>query len=252
MASYKILLSNVGYARGISGCLDHHIRYAHRHIYCSPDVQRQVLTQLNDLIVEEDPDICCFVEVDSGSFNSGHYSHMKSLINESYQHFDVESKYGRKSLLRSLMFTKGKSNGFVSKREYPHEKIYFPAGFKKLIYKIELEKNLTLFFAHFSLNRKVRQRQLEYTRELMDDTPGEVVFLGDFNVLTGLKELMPLMVDNQIVLLNKEDVPTFTFHQRQLVLDLCLCTPGIAERADLRVVPQPYSDHAALVVALEA
>ena len=60
------------------------------------------------------------------------------------------------------------------------------------------------------------------------------------------------MVDNQIVLLNKEDVPTFTFHQRQLVLDLCLCTPGIAERADLRVVPQPYSDHAALVVALEA
>lgn len=242
----KIFMGNLGYARGINGCLAHHLRYAHRHVYCPPQVQRHVLGQVAALIASETPDICCFVEIDK----TARFNQLEALINDDYPHFDIENKYGQYSPLRRMAFTKGKSNAFVAQQAYAFEKIYFNRGTKRLIYKITLAENLTLFFAHFSLNRTVRRAQLEQTRQLMHETAGEVIFMGDFNVLSGLDELHPLVQDEGLVLLNKPDLPTFTFHQRRLVLDLCLCTPALAARTELRVVPQPYSDHAALIAEI--
>jgi len=31
------------------------------------------------------------------------------------------------------------------------------------------------------------------------------------------------------------------------ILDLCICTQGISKHASLKIIPQPYSDHAALM-----
>lgn len=249
MQSTKILMSNLGYARGINGLLAHHMRYAHRHVFCSRLAQRQVLDQLAAIMRVEEPDICCFVEIDKGSFDTASFNQLEHLLTEEYPYYDVENKYGQGSILRNIAFTRGKSNAFISRRELDYEKIYFTDGTKRLIYKIKVEENVTLFFAHFSLKKLVRQRQLLQTRALMHDTPGEVIFMGDFNVLTGLDELKPLR-DEGLVLLNSPDSPTFTFHKRQLVLDLCLCTPELAARMSLRVIPQPYSDHAAIFAEL--
>lgn len=243
----KILLSNLGYARGINGCLAHHVRYAHRHVFCNHVVQGQALDQLAAIMQEEAPDICCFVEIDSGSFDTAHYDQLAHLLTDDYPQYDVENKYAQGSILRTLAFTRGKSNAFIARKRYPFEKIYFTHGTKRLIYKILITEELTLYFAHFSLKRTVRNRQLEQTRALMHDTEGEVIFMGDFNILSGFAELEPLIHDKGLVLLNQPDAPTFTFHRRRLVLDLCLCTPGIAERTRLRIIPQPYSDHAALI-----
>lgn len=246
----RILMSNLGYARGINGCLSHHIRFAHRHVFCNQVVQQQALDQLATIMMEEQPDICCFVEIDSGSFDTARYDQLSHLLTDDYPHYDVENKYGQGSILRTLAFTKGKSNAFIARKRYPHEKIYFAHGTKRLIYKINITEELTLFFAHFSLKRKVREKQLEQTRELMQETKGEAIFMGDFNILTGLSELDPLIKDAGLILLNRPDAPTFTFHMRKLVLDLCLCTPGIAAQTSLRIIPQPYSDHAALVAEI--
>ncbi|MCH2546298.1 MAG: endonuclease/exonuclease/phosphatase family protein [Alphaproteobacteria bacterium] len=251
MQPLKILMSNLGYARGINGCLAHHVRYAHRHVYCSQLVQTQALDQLAEIMREEIPDICCFVEIDNGSFDTSRFNQFEHILNDEYPHYDIENKYGHNSILRNLAFTRGKSNAFISRDELAYEKIHFTYGTKKLIYKITLEENLTLFFAHFSLKKPVRKLQLEQTRDLMHETPGEVIFMGDFNVLTGLDELHPLTHDEGLILMNKHDAPTFTFHKRQLVLDLCLCTPEIAKRTQLRVIPQPYSDHAALFAEVQ-
>ncbi|MBM3617027.1 MAG: hypothetical protein FJX23_00605 [Alphaproteobacteria bacterium] len=248
MSNLRIFFGNLGYGRGIDGSLAAHIRYAHRHVYCPRNVQELVIRQVADIIEKEDPDICCFVEIDSGSPISSNFNQMTALVNEKYSHFDIENKYGLKSWLRKTAFTRGKSNAFLAKQPFPHEKIYLHKGAKRLVYKVQLRKDLTLFFAHFSLNLAVRKQQLQQARQLMQACEGEVIFMGDFNILSGFAELNTLLDGGDLVLMNREDNPTFRFHTRASVLDLCICSRSLMDKADLRVIPQPYSDHAALLL----
>lgn len=241
---FRILFSNLGYATGINGCLRHHLLYSYRHFYCPIDTQEKVLSQLNLLIEKENPDLCCFVEINKDQ------NHLNFLAGKKFPFFDVENKYGKKSFLRKFTPTKGKSNGFMSKVLLNYEKIFFDSGFKKLIYKISLGENLTLFFSHFSLQESVRKRQMQQVKKLFAETEGEIIFLGDFNILKGLQELEPLLHQN-LILLNDREKPTFTFYKSSLLLDLCLCTKGIAPYLNLTIHPQPYSDHAALLLEIE-
>lgn len=251
MRTYKILMSNLGYARGISGSLKHHLQYAHRHLYCPPNVQRKVLQQLSMLIEEHDPDLCCFAEIDRGSFPSANVNQLEALLGQHYSFFDIENKYGQTSRLRDFFLTRGKSNAFIAKHPMPHEKLFFPVGKKRLVYKISLSQQVTLLFAHFSLTKAVRAQQLFFVKKIASETPGEVILLGDFNILTGFSELAPLLNDNRLIVMNQEDRPTFLFHRTRLVLDLCICSPSVARRAHLDIVPQPYSDHAALLLEIK-
>jgi endonuclease/exonuclease/phosphatase family metal-dependent hydrolase len=241
-------MGNLGYLRGIDGTLKQHIAYAHRHFYCTEASQQKCLAQLREIIERETPDICCFVEIDQGSGHSAHMNQLEHIINEQFPYFDVDNKYGEGSRLRSFSLTRGKSNAFISRTKLAFERLSFAHGTKRLVYKITLAEGVTLFFAHFSLKKKVRVLQLQEIRQLIRETGGEVIFLGDFNILDGLQELTPLLQQDQLVLMNREDCPTFTFHRIKKVLDVCICTPGIASRVALRIIPQPYSDHAALLV----
>lgn len=249
--STVILMSNLGYLRGINGCLAHHFRYAYRHVYCSRNVQEACIRQVMGIIAEANPDICCFVEIDKGSAKLGKFNQLEALASEQYGFFDIENKYGPLSRLRTLPLTRGKSNGFLSKTKYPYAKIFFTHGTKRLIYKITLEPHVTLFFAHFSLKKVTRMQQLIQVGEIVKETPGEVIFLGDFNIHSGFGELAPLLDDNNLVLLNREEEPTFRFHKTYLPLDLCLCSRGLMDRLQLKIIPQPYSDHEALLLTLD-
>lgn len=244
----KILFMNLGYARGISGSLMHHIRYAHRHLYCVPSVQKQSLNLFSGLMREEKPDIACLVEIDRGSFGTAQFNQVEHLLDNIYFFSDIENKYAQNSLLRSFGPTAGKSNAFIARKKYDFEKLSFACGVKRLVYKIKLDNELTLFFAHFSLNKTTRARQIIEAREQFRKTPGEVLFLGDFNVLSGLHEIEPILENGRRILLNRDSEPTFLFHKRKLVLDLGISTPELAARTHLRVVPQTYSDHAALIL----
>lgn len=245
-----ILMSNLGYLRGINGCLVHHFRYAYRHIYCSRNVQETCLAQVIEIIRRERPDLCCFVEIDKNLAGLGNFSQFETLVSECYPFFNIENKYGPVSRLRKLPVMRGKGNGFLASRPWPYEKIFFSHGTKRLIYKIMLKPGLALFFAHFSLKKAVRALQLAEIRTLLQDTPGEIILLGDFNIHSGFQELAPLLHENNLVLLNREDIPTFRFHTLQLPLDLCICSHGIAKNAQLDIIPQPYSDHEALLLTL--
>lgn len=240
-----ILMSNLGYLRGINGCLAHHVRYAHRHFYTTRRVRKACEVQLAHIVQQEKPDLCCFVEIEY----LGGDNPLMALAGH-YPFFDIENKYGPASRLRSMPGMRGKSNGFLAKEKFPYEKIYFTHGTKRLIYKIQMEADLTVMFAHFSLKKIVRQAQLEQIRELVAATAGEVILLGDFNIHTGFGELAPLLHENRLVVLNREDEPTFTFHKTRLPLDLCICSQDIAPRCELRILPQPYSDHDALLLKI--
>lgn len=245
-----ILMGNLGYLRGINGYLLQHLRYAYRHIYCSIDVQARCLQQVTQIIAREDPDICCFVEIDQGYREKRSFNQLESLINAHYAFYDIENKYGPLSRLRHLPLTRGKSNGFVAKTSFPYEKIYFEHGAKKLIYILKPQPGIHIIFAHFSLKLAVRRQQILQIAHICSQIEGDIALMGDFNIHSGFEELSPLLANGKFVLMNKENVPTFRFHRLQLPLDICLCSPALADKAELRIIPQPYSDHDALLLRL--
>lgn len=247
---YKILFSNIGYAKGIDGSLEQHIRLFSRHFYTTLSVQQQVLAQLKEILIQEDPDICCFVEVDKGSFHSARYNQLNALIDERYPYHDITGKYGEESWLSRALFHVGKSNAFLSKSKIPFQKKYFENGTKRLIYNLELPDNIDLYFAHFSLDWKVRRKQMKEINALITASSKYVIIMADFNIFQGFSELFPLLEGTDLEVLSKEDEPTFTFHKRKLTLDLCICSKALRERASLRIINQPFSDHAALVLEI--
>lgn len=246
--SYKILFSNIGYGRGIDGSLMAHLRRFHHHFYMSVDVQKHILAQLKDIILREDPDIACFVEIDRGSLYSARFNQLEMLLDDVYAFHNIADKYGEDSYWSRVPLHEGKSNAFVAKQELPFEKLFFNSGTKRLIYKICLPGGITLFFAHFSLSRATRLKQMHEMRSLIKAVEGPVMILADFNIMGGFSELSPLLDGLDLKILNDESEPTFFFHRRRMALDLCLCSPEIADRCRLEIIPQPFSDHAALLI----
>jgi endonuclease/exonuclease/phosphatase family metal-dependent hydrolase len=249
--SYTIFMGNLGYLRGLDGGLAQHVIYAHRHVYCSVDVQKRALRQLKAIIARESPDLCCFVEIEQGSANSGHFNQMQALESEEYPYRDVENKYALSSRLRGMALMRGKSNGFMAKQALDFEKIYFTHGTKRLIYKLMLANGVTVFFAHFSLKKSVRTEQLKQAGQLLAAAGKKSMFLGDFNILSGFQELAPLFAQGNFQLLNRRDVPTFRFHRNEQTLDLCIAAAELAPHLALRVVAQEFSDHAALLLQIQ-
>ena len=248
--AYKILFSNIGYAKGIDGSLRQHVNLFGRHFYCAVPVQEQVLRQVKTIIDAERPDLCCFVEIDYGSIHAAGLNQIDILKDADYCFHDITGKYGQGSLLSRMPLHMGKGNGFLARREIPFERLYFTQGAKRLVYRMQLDAGLSVFFSHFSLSKKVRARQLEEMGEFIRREKGEVALLADFNILDGFSELAPILKACRLNVLNKEEEHTFTFHSRKLALDLCLCTDGLRDRAKLKIVPQPFSDHAALLLEL--
>ncbi len=244
----KIFFSNVGYAKGIDGTLMQHVRRFHRHVYFGVSPQQQVLGQLKSIIAAEEPDVCCFVEVDRGSFHSSYYNQMNALVDDDYCFHDIADKYGENNPLGRLPLFQGKSNAFIAKQSLDFQRLYFKRGSKRLIYRIMLPNNIALYFGHFSLQESVRALQMIELRNFIQTHDGEVIILADFNIMQGFKELRPLLDRTDLMVLNDEAEHTFKLHRRSWALDLCICTQSLADRLKLKVIPQPYSDHAALLI----
>lgn len=221
-----------------------------RHAFQTRDMQHKILAKFNTIIEATNPDLCCLVELDQGSIHSGYFNQMTALVSAQYPIFDIADKYGPNSQLSGMLFHRGKSNGFLAKRPQTFERLYFKNGTKRLIYKIDLWPNLTLFFAHFSLTRTIRAKQFMEMKRLVEATNGDVMVFGDFNTLTGLTELKPLIEDDILTLLNEPDSPTFQFHRWHHTLDLCLVSPALARQCRLDVIPQSFSDHEALLLTV--
>ena len=248
--AYRILFSNMGYAKGINGSLFQHAAYITRHFYTPHNVQKRALEQFGEIIAAENPDLCCIVEIDGGSVHAGYFDQIGMLKSKTYEFHDISDKYGPQNVLGRLPFHKGKSNAFMAKQNIEFEKRYLSRGSKKLLYSLILPGDIILFFAHFSLNRKVRLAQFHELKKHLHDH-AKVIVLGDFNIMHGFSELEPLLLDTDLQLLNRDDEPTFKLHKRNHVLDLCLCSKSLAGNLKLKVIPQPFSDHAALLVDID-
>jgi endonuclease/exonuclease/phosphatase family metal-dependent hydrolase len=248
--AHKVLFSNIGYAKGIDGTLWQHISRAGRYLYCAVSTQTLVLGQLKAIIKQESPDLCCFVEIDTGSLGSAYLNQVQFILDEDYRFFDVANKYAKGNWRQYMPLSKGRSNAFISKQELVFDRLYFKHGTKRLMYRVVLPNNVHVFFAHFSLDRNVRVRQFEEVRGMIEQCPGDAVLLADFNIMYGFSELEPLLKDSNLRLLSREEDHTFLFHNNRLALDLCVCTAPLLNRIMLKVVDQPFSDHQALLVEI--
>ena len=245
---FRILFSNIGYASGIDGTLWQHVCRFNRHFYCSIPLQQQVLMQLKGIVTNAKPDLCCFVEIDEGSVHSAGFNQIKFLMDDDFKYYDIADKYGPGNWLAKLPLHFGKSAAFMSVQDLPFEKLYFSAGSKRLIHRIMLPNGVAVFFTHFSLQRKVREKQFGELRKLIAEQGREVIILADFNIMHGFSELKEFLNGDDLKVLNEEHHPTFRIHRTKMALDLCIASSGIADKLDLKIIPQPFSDHAALLV----
>lgn len=252
MSHLKILMSNIAYARGFDGALGTHVGRAYRHLYCSTAVQKRVMGDVKRLLDHEQPDVCCFVEVERGGKGAKSFDQLRSLLDERFMYADIANKYFAKGGYKWLPVLGRKCNAFCSNRPLEFEHVYLDAGIKRLVYKITINPRLTLFFAHFSLRRSVRRLQFAGLRRVLRFTPGEHIVMGDFNIFGGAEELAPFLRKTKLLVVNDPELPTFRFHRSRALVDLAMCSPGIRDRAALRIVEQHYSDHAALILDLHA
>lgn len=246
----KILFSNIGYAKGIDGTLWQHISRIGRHLYTAQSTQELIFKQLKDIIRCENPDLCCFVEIEKGSLHSAYVNQINLLVDDDYKFFDIANKYGEDNWRRHMPLSRGRSSAFLSKDELLFDRLYFKYGTKRLMYRIVLPGNVHVFFAHFSLDARVRAQQFEEVRAMIDQAGGDAILLADFNIMHGFSELAPLVENSNLRVISKESDHTFTFHSRKLALDLCICSEPLLSRISVRVIPQPFSDHQAILVTL--
>lgn len=248
---YRILFSNIGYARGIDGTIRSHIDNFGRHFYCDAPAQMRILGQIKEVIDRESPDLCCFVEIDQGSHQTAGLNQIEGLLDSHYRYHDIADKYGDRNRLSRMPLHRGKSNAFLSRQDVGFRRLYFKKGNKRLIYRLALPEGIDLYFAHFSLWGPTRKAQLQQVRDMIEKRGRDSIVLADFNIMKGFGELAPLMENGGLHLFNREEEHTFTFHKTRKTLDLCLCSQTLAEKARLKLIPQPFSDHAALLLELK-
>jgi hypothetical protein len=60
---FRILLYNVGYATALDGSLRSYLLHFYRYIYTPRYIIRRVRQMIYSILQEQQPDVCCFVEI---------------------------------------------------------------------------------------------------------------------------------------------------------------------------------------------
>lgn len=239
---FRILLFNVGYATALDGSLRNYFLRFYRYLYTPRNIIRRVRMAIYSMLEREKPDVCCFVEIHRNTKCIPH-PHV-------YTCSDIDNKYGLDSVLRKMPFFRDNCNGFFSKGDLPFEKIYFKNGTKKLIYDIKLRPDLSLLLVHFSLDRRVRQRQTEELKQIINNREN-VVLCGDFNIFRGQGELQSLARDCGLTIVNTPNQATFPAVNPTKALDLFLCSTSL-KAPQVRVVQGiQASDHLPVLLEME-
>jgi endonuclease/exonuclease/phosphatase (EEP) superfamily protein YafD len=217
-APLKILLYNVGYYTELDGSVRDYLFRGYRYLYTPKKVVSETLQQLNTLMEQEKPDICCFIEIHKNKRNRPLFS--------AYHFGDIDNKYGFNSVLRRLPFFRNNCNGFFSKKALNFHKHYFKSGTKKLVYEIELQPNVSLFMVHFSLKASTRKKQFEELKAFLDPTKQNIL-CGDFNTFSDTQELDSFARSCGLRIVNKPSEGTFPAKDPRKAIDLFLCSATI-------------------------
>lgn len=230
----RILFYNVGYATGIRGSLWEYFVRFYRYLWTPRKIAQRVRHAIYHLLQTVRPDVCCMVEVHRkrGFLSSPRFYHWG----------DTDVKYGLSSILRYLPFFWNNCNGFLSRHSYTYSKRYFRSGTKKLIYDIQIAPEISLLFAHFSLEQSVRAFQCREIAEVILEKK-QVILCGDFNIFQGAGELHSLAHQCDLEIINAHGSPTFPAVCPTKTLDLFLCSRSLHTISATVLASVQASDH---------
>lgn len=236
----RILLYNVGYCTELNGSWFDYLLRSYRYLYTPRRIKRSAVQSLARMVEAHKPDVCCFVEIHKNMKDLPHFS--------AYAEYDIDSKYGLRSLLRLLPFFRKNCNGFFSRKALPFRKHYLKNGTKKLIYEIDLGNDTKLLFAHMSLRAKTRRKQFENLKKFVEKNK-RVILCGDFNTFRREDDLEQFARDCNLQIMTPKTHGTFPARKPRRAIDLFLCSAAIDMRKIEVLNHVKASDH--LPVMLE-
>lgn len=226
---------------GIStGAYHHYLTRCWKHLL--PHRQRRDNLQRVGMLLD-DFDLVALQEVDGGSLRTGRINQVEQLARA------AGFPYWYQQLNRNLAPFAQHSNGLLSRiplsmiQDHP---LPGPAGRGAILLRIgDGPDAVAIVMMHLALGTRVRNLQLAYVRELLQDYR-HYVLMGDLN--THVDELLYRSPLRSLDLKAPQTRATFPSWNPQRCLDHILLSPELeAERA--LVLPQPISDH--LPVATE-
>ena len=211
---------------------------------------RKTSKNLDDLIRffrSQKADVLGLVEIDSGSYRSGHRSQADLIAQKLGQRPFCRSKYNRYSWWSRLPLMRKQANACLCGRPVVYERTHFlRKGVKRLVMELELE-NVVIFIVHLALGRRCRQAQLADLARLARKAKKPYLIAGDFNAFAGKVELRDFMKVLRLASANVTDAPTFPSRSPRWQLDFILHSPEIRVTA-FRVARDIHlSDHLPLI-----
>lgn len=240
----KILFYNLGYGRGHDGSVRSYILKAHRFLHSSRMQQHVVLDEVIHLVKKEKPDVVAYAEISTGSFRNAQFNQHRYLVKTFGERSVADaavSKYGE-TMLNVAPFHAGNCNGVISFLPAHITEHYLARSRKKLVFRVELE-DVTIFVVHLPLVSTDRRKQLHEIAMMVNQTSGNVVVCGDFNIFDGLDELAVLQEETDLQVAGNGELTYPSAHPR-LQLDVFLYR-GVdrVNEPRLKVMNLQVSDH---------
>jgi endonuclease/exonuclease/phosphatase family metal-dependent hydrolase len=237
----RLLLYNIRYGTGHQNGYHLPIPFAGFFKRTTVNLQRII-----NFIGSVNPDIVALVEVDSGSYRSGHFCQARTIADKLGYNCVVESKYDNDSLALRVPVLKQQSNALLARQGIEDYRFhYFEQGVKRLVLQTDL-RAIAIFIVHLSLKFRHRQNQLEQLHALTQDIDKEVIIAGDFNTFWGSRELNLFLSATGLKSANLFNAPSHPSHAPQRQIDFILHSAGI--RIDNFYIPDVrLSDHSPLI-----
>ena len=196
-------------------------------------------------------DVLGLVEIDSGSYRSGHRSQADLIAQKLRQRPFCRSKYNRYSWWSRLPLMRKQANACLCGQPVVNERTHFlRKGVKRLVMELELE-TVVIFIVHLALGHRCREAQLADLAKLVRKAEKPYLIAGDFNAFAGKVELRDFMKALGLASANVADAPTFPSRSPRWQLDFILHSPEIRV-TDFRVACDVrLSDHLPLICDFE-
>ncbi len=244
MKTLKILLLNLQYATGLDGSLRDYFLGGYRYVYTPVAARQKIYDDLNTLLDQERPDVCCLMEVKNDFYTP-------ALFPE-YPHYDVAIKYRREGLLAALPILRNNCNAVLMKDKWEIKKHFLRHGTKALLYEL-IREGVHIFTFHFALGAAVRAQQCAEIASMFNQIPvnESVILCGDFNIFGGRAELDLLMENSKLSFGSSQVVPTFPAFRPTKELDLYLLR-GQVKPVEYRVLSEiRISDHLPVILTVQ-
>lgn len=241
----KILIYNIAYSTGLKGTLAGYLTNFWRYLIWAP---RKNFRNLSEFLKQQNADIICLIETDTGSLRNRFKSQVRSIAETlSFPHWWSASKYGPKSPSRLIPTLRKQHDAVLSRIDGTMETHYLKHGGKKLVQEF-IVNGISVFVVHLALRASVRKKQLKELTSILAQCPRPHLVCGDFNIFKGLHEIRDFLANSHLSLVQGE--PTFPSFRPTSTIDLILTSEKIRVK-DAGIPQVLFSDHLPVWVEIE-